>query len=72
MIILKQKERNGKLACRVKIKTKSKNRLMGEAVGAIAAICASVQKNDPEITPDTLLEIAARLIADSKIEEAGV
>ncbi len=72
MIILNQKERNGKLACRVKIKVKGKIRLMGEAVGAIAAICSAVRKNDPDITPDTLLEIAARLIADGKVEEAGV
>ena len=72
MIILKQKVRNGKLACRVKIKVKGKICMMGEAVGAIAAICTAVQKNDPDITPDTLLEIAARLIADSKIEEGGV
>ena len=72
MIILKQKERNGKLACRVKTKTKGKIGMMGEAVGAIAAICAAVRKNEPEITPDTLLEIAARLIADDKAEEAGV
>lgn len=69
MILLKQKIKNGGLHCRVKTKVKTKTQLIGEAAGAISAICTSAQKNDPDITFEMLMELARKLMENGSVKE---
>ena len=69
MILLEQKVKNGGLHCRVKINVKGKAQLIGEAAGAISAFCTSVQKHDPDITLEMLMELARKLMENGSVKE---
>lgn len=69
MILLKQKMKNGRMHCRVKINAKGKAQLIVEAAGAISAICTSAQKNEPDITFEMLMELARKLMENGSVKE---
>lgn len=71
MIILKQKECNGGLKTRVKIKVKGKKRLMIYAAGAIASICEAARKNAPEVTNEELMDLARMLMEGEMLQESN-
>lgn len=61
---------DGRVKCRVKTRTKGAKNLVREATGAIAGICVNACKNVPGTTPEMLMEIAAKLIANGDVKES--
>ena len=59
-------------AVRVKVKAReriSKEILVCEAISAISSICGIVQKEDPDLTPAMILEVARKYMENQKPSE---